>query len=261
MKKLFKILKSYWIINCSGSNELFFVFNIIFIFISIANCYILKLSINDYINSNNIIFNGSLCFLLIAIVLPFSLSQNLYRDYSHKNKTHRRNFSNVLIQVPIKKIDILNTNFFILLVSSLCGLIITLFLLIINIFVAPTDMISAYAGFFVLIFISAFLLFSLSTGLDSIASEKYKFIKFLPAFFPILVMYLGIYNLTMHFPQPNTKVTPENMYNALGPLFSPFFKACRYFGGVQGLLLIILSVFTGYYLCCKLPLKISEKVG
>ncbi|WP_461205318.1 hypothetical protein [Clostridium sp. DL1XJH146] len=261
MKKVRKIFKAYLTINPSGFNDAFLIINFLYIVVTIGNLHILSLEINDYINNNNVLFDNSIFILIIFIVIPIFTSRSLYNDNSNKNKCYRNNLSSFFTPIPIKQKYIISCNFILLVLSSAAGLIITLFFLIVNIFIVQTNMISAYTGFFVLLFIFTFLLFSFLTGIDSVNLKKNKLIRLLPKILPIFLMCLGIYNLITPYAEPNTIVTSENMYTALGPALAPLFKSCRFFGGLQGLLLLIISIFIGYYLCCKLPLKILEKEG
>lgn len=221
----------------------------------------LRLQLLHSMKNNTALFSGTIPQLVFILAFPLLISQDLYRDTSSTNKRYRGDIFNLLTQVPVKKKDILNFKFIIFLFVTLPGLIVTVYFSIVNIFISSTDMISAYSGFFVLIFIITFILFSASIGFNSIKYKKFKFIKLLPIFYLGIFFSFFIYSIFIPFTPSNTKVTPENMYNALGPIFAPFFKACRYLGGLQGLIILILSIFVGYYLCCKLTLKISEKVG
>ena len=130
-----------------------------------------------------------------------------------------------------------------------------------NIFVSPTEMIAAYSGFSIIVFSFSFIIIALFIGISSLNNNKFKFANILPFLLVVIYFIAATYNNHLPIMLSSTKVTEDNMFLAFGTEMAPYFEACKYFGGGQGLLILIISFLPAYYFCCKLPLKISEKVG
>jgi hypothetical protein len=194
-------------------------------------------------------------------MFPLLMGISLLNTNLNINKKNKGNIFNLFVHVPVKKKYIFNINFMILLFVAIPGFIITIYLSIMNIFVSPTEMIAAYSGFSIIVFSFSFISMALFTGISSLNNNKFKFAKIIP--FILVVLYLIPANYNNHSPimLSSTKVTADNMFLAFGTKIEPYFEACKYFGGGQGLLILILSLLPAYYFCCRLPLKISEKVG
>lgn len=213
--------------------------------------------VHNYVNRGTIIkFSAIVIPLLYLFSLPYVFILRTQGIAGLKGKV-TGNLNDFLIQAPLLKKDVYNVKFGIFQMLSIPSFITVVYLIGLNLFIGTSELISAYLGFLVLI--HCIWTMSVSISFSPLYSKKYKSFRYL---FPALLLSLFIfYLLNIPYVQPDTLVNAQNMFSALGPMFIPILKACRYIGGFSGLIVILISTIISYFIGFKLPLKISEEVG
>lgn len=215
----------------------------------------------NYVNRGTTIFVG---FLFSQLLFLIFFSYN-YMDYIEGNQLKGGKIigtmNNFLIQAPVLKKDILSIKFTILQVANIPFLIVVLHFLLLNIYISKADFISAYSGFFVLIYCLWTINLSISIGFSSLSDKKYKATWFLSIASYVVLMASFVYLKYIPFIQPGSVVNDKNMYSGLGTMLIPLLKVCTHFGGSMGIIAILVSSLISYFFSYKLPLKISEGVG
>ena len=229
--------------------------------ISIMICYDTTRLVQDYVNRGTIInFSGIVVQVLNLINLSYVFIFST-QDITRVKGKITGNLNNFLIQAPVLKKDIYNVKFGIFQMVSIPFFIVVIYFIGLNVFVSKSELISAYSGFFVLIYCIWTMTVNISIGFSSLSSGKYKSFRYLFTALLLIMLVFMFYLIFIPHLQPATLITEQNMFSGLGPSFIPILKACRYIGGVSGLFVILLSTIISYLIGCKLPLKISEKVG
>lgn len=261
MKRIIKIMKSFYFIDTNGFNYLLPVYIISLGIMSISVCIDTTKLVSNYVNSGTTTLFHSPLLTILTIINMSILFIYLSRVLVMENRKRSCNVNTFLLQAPVLHKDIYNTAFAILQIESIPFFFAVIYFLGLNIFISSSDFISAYAGFFILIYCIWSITMSISIGFSSLSFKKYLAFRFL---IPILMV---VSFLSMKYLQsiPNvqlgTLVTQQNMFSGLGPKLSSILMACRHIGGIYGLIVMICSFILSYLLGCKLPLKISEKEG
>jgi hypothetical protein len=193
--------------------------------------------------------------LLIQLINLINLASILAINTVNANK---KNNNLLLIQLPVEKRDIFNSKFFIMLKCAAPILLSVLYLLALNYFTGSIAYITASIGFFTVIFCLWFIVLSVGIGFSNLSSGKFKFAKLSIVGITALVLVFIIYSISVDFANLG-KVS--DIYNSLGRWFAPILKASGIFGSFGGLVLLVISLMIGYYLCVILPLKISKREG
>ncbi|MCB2336368.1 hypothetical protein LGL55_14070 [Clostridium tagluense] len=261
MKRTIKIFKAFWFMYPSNT-EWLLRFCIFFTgLISITICYDTTRLVQSYVNIGTMVdFKGIVLQLLNLINLSyiFILSTKGANGLTIKVTSNLNNF---LMQAPVLKKDIYNVKFGIFQMVSIPYFIVVIYFIGLNIFVSTSELISAYSGFFVFIYCIWTMTVNISIGFSSLSSNKYKPFRYLfPALLLIMLVFM-FYLISLPKLQPGTLINQQNIFSGLGTRFIPILKACRYIGGVSGLIVMLISTIISYLIGCKLPLKISEKVG
>lgn len=262
MKRTIKIIKAFWFMYPSNI-EWLLRFSIFFTgLLSIMLCSTATDMVLSYVNGDQTIeFNGIVLQMITLSNLSYVFILNTQRSSGLKSKV-TGNMNNFLIQAPVLKKDVYNVKFCIFQALSIPYFIVVIYLIGLNIFVSTSQLISAYSGFFVLIYCIWTMALTISTGFSSLSSKKYKIFRFVfTVVFLLVILVFALYLIYIPESQPDTLTTTQNMFSDLGPIFIPILKACRHIGGFPGLIVITASSIISYFLGCKLPLKISEKVG
>ena len=253
MKRIIKVIKAYWFIDLLG-NLLIPLWIIVGGLFSVGIC---SQTLN-YINKGiTIDFRDLVLHILYITFISYGFIFNTHRVNNFKRKVNL-NMNDFLIQAPVLKKDIYNAKFIIFQILSIPPFVVVLYFIRLNIFVSKGELISAYSGFFVLFYCICTMTLTIAIGFSSLFSKKYRVFWNL---FPILLYAVFVIYLSNIPYAAGTLVNNQNMFNDLGPRFIPILKACRYIGGTSGLIVIFLSTLVSYLLGCRLPLKISEKVG
>lgn len=261
MKRTIKIMRAIWFMDPTGYNCLLPIFIIISGLISIMICFETTSMVNNYVNRGTIIaFSGIVIQFQNVITFSYVFIYNTQGINIFNGKT-TNNFNNFLLQAPVLKKYIYTVKFAIIQMVCVPPLIVVIYFIGLNIFVSTSALISAYSGFIVLLYCIWTMTLSLSIGFSSLSSKKYKAIVYSFPILMLLSLVFIIYSISIPYLQPGTLVTDQNIFSALGPIFIPILKACRHIGGFPGLIVITASSIISYFLGCKLPLKISEKVG
>ncbi|MGV8980154.1 hypothetical protein [Clostridium sp.] len=260
MKRTINIIKAFWFMYPSNI-EWLLRFSIFFTgLISIMICSETTRLVQDYVNKGTMLdFSDIVLQLLNLINLSYVFILSTQSGIGLKRKV-TGNLNDFLIQAPVLKKDIYNVKFEIFQMVSIPFFMVVIYFIGLNVFVSTSELISAYSGFFVLIYCIWTMAVNISIGFSS-SSEKYKAFRYLFIALILILLVFMFYLISIHDLQPSTLVNEQNMFNGLGPIFIPILKACRYIGGITGLFVILLSTIISYFLGCMLPLKISEKVG
>jgi hypothetical protein len=263
MKRVIKIIKAFRFMypsDCKLSLPVSIILNGLFagLFV-ILICSKTTRMVHNYVSTGTIIeFSDIVIGLLYLINVPYVFILRTQGITWLKGK-NTGNLNNFLIQAPVLKKDIYNVKFAIVQMQSIPFFIIVVYLIGLNFFIGTSELISAYSGFLVLIY--CIWTMTMSIGFSPLSSKKYKaFRHLIPVSLLVSSIFL-LYLLNMPYVQPGTLVNEKNMFSALGPTFIPILKACRHIGGVSGIIIILVSTISSYFLGCKLPLRISEKVG
>jgi hypothetical protein len=261
MKRVIKIIKAFGFMGPSGYNWLLPVSTIFTGLMSIVICFQITSMVHNYVTRGTTIWFSNIVLQILNLInLSYIFILNAQGITRWKGKV-TGNLNNFFIQAPLLKKDIYNAKFAIFQVASTPFLIVVIYFIGLNIFVSTDDLISAYSGFLILIYCIWTMTLSISIGFSSLSCKKYKAFRYLfPVLLFISVVFL-IYLSSISYGQSRTIVNEKNMFSALGPTFIPILKACRHIGGIAGLIIILVSTIISYFLGCKLPLKISEKVG
>lgn len=258
MKKVINIMKAS--INLSHLVVLFiFQYGILFLFtllicLSTTDAVLIYKRKNVSVHYSNV---SSGLINLICFSTIFSLSY--FGGNFNKNKTSWT-IRRFLIAAPILKEDFFNAKFMIFLTFTLPAFLAVIYVLLLNIFVSPSNYISALSGFIVLIYCLWLIIFSPSTSFSGVATKKFKLYTLFRIFFIILIYAFNTYMLFTSPYKSGAIVTSENMYSDFGPLV-PLLKFSRYFGGITGLIVMILSTVLCYFCCKNMFYKISEEEG
>ncbi len=169
--------------------------------------------------------------------------------------------NNFLIQAPVLKKDILNIKFAIFQVANIPLFIVVLHFLLLNIYISKADFISAYSGFFVLIYCLWTINLSISIGSSYLSAKKYKATWYLSIALYVVLILSCIYMQYIPLIRSGSIVNDKNMYSGLGPMLIPLLRVCTRFGGSVGVIVMLFSSLISYFFSYKLPLKILEKVG
>ncbi|MBU3144675.1 hypothetical protein [Clostridium sp. CF012] len=261
MKRTIKIFKAFWFMYPSNT-EWLLRFSIFFTgLISIMICYDTTRLVQDYVNRGTIInFSSIVVQVLNLINLSYVFIFSTQGITRVKGKI-TGNLNNFLIQAPVLKKDIYNVKFGIFQIVGIPYFIVVIYLIGLNAFVSTSELISAYSGFLVLIYCIWTMTVNISIGFSSLSSKKYKAFRYLFPTLLLLSLVFIFYLISIPELQPGTLINEQNMFSGLGTRFIPILKACRHIGGLSGLIIMLISTIISYLLGCKLPLKISEKVG
>lgn len=257
MRRIIKVIKAYWFMDPLGDNLIIPIAIILTGLLSVSTCSQTLTYIN---NGTTIGFSYLVYQILYLTVIYYWIIINTQRVNKLKKKVNL-NLNDFLIQAPVLKKDIYNARFIIFQVLSIPLFIVVIYFIGLNIFVSTSELTSAYSGFFVLLYCICTIILNISIGFSSLPSKKYKAFRYL--FLVLLLLYLvfAINLSTIPYVAPGTLVNEQNMFSDLGPRFIPILKACSHIGGISGLIVILMSTIISYFLGCKLPLKISEKVS
>lgn len=254
MKRALKIIKTYWTINASGFNYFYILFIIIGFAISGVTIFITIDMLNSIKMNYKVNYTGifSQAFNLINFSTISIIS--FFKDGNENIlKERNSNFNLFLTQLPVYKQDILNSRFIIFMFSNLPFMLIVMFLLVLNLFTGFKEDLIVNSGILLIIYVLWMLTISLSIAFMFIKSKRYKFFKVLPLIFPILICFILFYNVN--------KINTSYGYAVFLSRYQFVYKACIKLGGMTGVIVLCISILLSYYICCRLPLKISEKVG
>jgi len=261
MKRVIKIIKAFGFTGPSGYNWLLPVSTIFTGLMSIVICFQITSMVHNYVTRGTTIwFSNIVVQILNLINLSYIFILNAQGITRWKGKV-TGNLNSFLIQAPVLKKDVYNAKFAIFQVASTPFLIVVIYFIGLNIFVSTGDLISAYSGFLILIYCIWNMTLNISIGFSFLSSKKYKVFRYLyPALLLLSLVFL-IHLSSIPIVESGTLVNEQNMFSGLGLRFIPILRACRHIGGSQGIIIILVSSLASYFLGCKLPLRISEKVG
>jgi hypothetical protein len=257
MRRIIKIIKAYWFMDPLGYNLLIPIAIILIGLLSVSTCS----QALYYINKGETIELSRLVADIVTLNIAYcGFIINTQRVYKLKRKASF-NLNNFLIQAPVLKKDIYNAKFIIFQILSIPLFIVVIYFIKLNIFISRSELILSYSGFFVLLYCICTITMNISIGFSSLSSKKYKAFRHLPLVLLLLYVVFVIYLSNIPYVAPGTLVNDQNMFSGLAPRFIPILKACSYIGGFSGLIVILMSTIISYFLGCKLPLKLSEKVS
>lgn len=246
-----KLLKTYKLVN-TGTSWWGPMVIVLLSVITVVLCILMTFHTWSLVNKGES-FNVS--SLLIQFINLINLASILAVNSVNANKKNNNSF---LIQLPVERRDIFNSKFSIVMKCAAPILLSVLYLLALNYFTGSNAYITACIGFFTVILCLWFIVLNAGIGFSNLTSSKYKLAKLCIGIVVVLAFILIIYSIAVDFADLGKGY---DMYNSLGIWFAPILKASGIFGGLGGLLLLVISITIGYYLCVILPLSISEREG
>ena len=251
MRNVKRLLKSYKLIN-SGTPWMGPMVIVLLSVISVVLCMLMTFHTWLLVNKGE---SFNISSLLIQFINLINLASILAVNSVNANKKNNNSF---LIQLPVERRDVFNSKFSIVMKSAAPIHLSVLYLLALNYFTGSNAYITACIGFFTVILCLWFIVLNAGIGFSNLTSSKFKVAKLCIGIVVVLAFGLIIYSIAVDFADLGKGY---DMYNSLGIWFAPILKAAGVFGGLGGLILLVISVITGYYLCVTLPLSISEREG
>ncbi|HEY5561119.1 MAG TPA: hypothetical protein VIK72_05050 [Clostridiaceae bacterium] len=258
MKRVIKIIKAYWFMNTGGLKWLF-VISIIFAgIISLFNCALITWAVFKYSNSGEITWVGGFYIQVMFLInLAYILSFNLQGVIMWKGRS-TGNLNNFLIQAPILKEDIYTAKFSILQISGLPVFITIVYLVGLNIFVRPGELVASYTGLLTLIYCIWNIAVGISIRGTSLLSKRYKVFGYIVI--ALLIMLIIVHSNISGVPLISLEfnLTTEAIWGVFPRDQASLIMACRYISGFFGIILLIIAFVTSYFLGGRLSLKRSS---
>jgi hypothetical protein len=263
MKRVLKTMKAFWFIDTNDNTSLL-LFNIIPAgLILIALCFGMTRMVyyaDREIITLDIWFKAILLMLLGWVIIYSCSFINFPQFFTFRQGKVTSNLNNFLIQAPVSKKDIYNARFIFFKIGSIPFLIAVIYFLCLNIFVSRREFIStylsSYSGLLILVYCVWTISMSIFIGFSSLSSKTCKAFSYLLLVLFVIFLMLPIFLQFIPAVLPGTR---NEQFSGLGPTFIPILKACKYIGGISGLIVMLVSSLISYFFCCRLPLKISEK--
>lgn len=262
MKRLINIIKSYYLVDASGYNWFYIP---VLVFLGIIEILIIGITILEMLDytkgSKQIQFSNLFTQLFNFMNVSQIFVLNMISDRNINKRKEKNNYNLFLLQLPVNKKDLFNAKFLLFLISASIPLIMTIFLIGVNLFTGNSDYISAYTGFFVAVYIAWLIIFPLGIGFGSLESKRYKFLRTIPLLWFIVIIIVMFTSFHGSVETGSATLNKYNMYCGFGKAFAPIVKACRPIGGIGGIFAVLISIAVSYYLSSILPYKISQKEG